>query len=338
MLPSTNSCTYAFVRSRTYYREYDYRLLTPITAISKHINNYFSDCVRQLLKDSSSYSPVEWDEPIWLLVKNENCLLWGIAINNRIFSKKCYKEEFGRDVRCFCGVVFVDYDAESIELPYSISAFQPIFDNVVGRMWKERIFESENVEVDIGKADKYIHSGCKDNSLNLDEGICRLLPNNVDKEKLLSAALTVQSNVSIAIDVIEDKQVSAQRTSLRNAVIRYRGKSYDIVLKEEQNNPKEEKHDGNNVIGLEEIHVCPKCGKKVRFLNNHGIYDECKRRKTIKRLIYICAGALIAGMLMAEMFISHKATDAQSAKQEETIIQPEIQQEYMDSIEVKVKL
>lgn len=337
MSPSTKSRTYAFVRSRTYYREYDYRLLTPITAISKHINNYFSDCVRQLLKDSSSYSPAEWDKPTWLLVKKENCLLWGIAIHNRIFSEKYYKEEFGRDVRCFCGVVFVDYDGESIELPYSISAFQPIFDNVVGRMWKERIFESENVEVAFEKADKYIYSGCKENTLNFDLKICRLLPNNVAKEKLLSAALTVQSDVSIAIDVIEDKQVSTQRTSLRNAVMRYGQKSYDIVLKEEQNNPEEEKHDSNNVIGEEEILICQKCGKKVRFLNNHGICDECKRRKFIMQIICICAGVLIVGMLVAEMFISHKATDAQSTNQEETIIQPEIQQECMDSIEVKVE-
>lgn len=288
--------TYAFVRSRTFYREFDYRLLTPITEIPQNIEEYFSGCVSQFLSDGTEKED-EWDKPAWLLIKKENCLLWGLSIYNRIFSRECDKEESGRTgLRCFCGVVIADYDKANITLPYEISAFQHIFDKTVKFMWKGHDYEIPNVKVELGYSDNNISSSLFSESLNNDENICRLFPNTQDATVLLSACLASKADTSIAVNVIELKQVLGEHVSIRNVILRNHNEKNDIIvdptkcsrLQDQMETVIETGDNGPDPMS------CNKCRRQVTWLDQNGICEDCIRKMKRRRIIVcIFIGALI---------------------------------------------
>lgn len=315
---------YAFVRSRTYYREYDYRLLTPITKISKTAHQYFEKCVRNILSDSSQ-NETEWNEPTWLLIKQDNCILWGVACNNSTFSKECCQEEVGRrSVRCFCGVVYVDADANSLKLPYNVQAFQSVFDSTIGYLWKERVSEKPDVIVSLGKANEYIESARWKNELNVNPQICRLLPTCLDTKELLSACLTVSTDISIAVNVMTQEQVYDKKTfiALLNAVMRHGRSTIDLPIK--QKCKKCETWSDELIDGLcndcrerestaehkapdyedspEVLYVCVKCGKQTEWVNEKGLCADCANKQYRKQLIrYIVIGLFVLFFICIKM-------------------------------------
>ena len=247
--------TFAFVRSRTYYREFDYRLLTPISVLPTNIHQNFSNSVRNLLSDSVT----AWDIPTWLLIKQDRFLLWGVAINNSVFSVDCDKEEVGRrGVRCFCGVVITDYSPLSIRLPYDIQAFTPVFNETVGKMWKERIQEQPDTSVELGRSNVYVEPTQFDGTLNTNSHICRIFPSKIDSIELLSACLACESDISIAINVTDKDQICNTTSALPifNAVMKGGHSFYDIPIKQK----------------------CRKCGKLVEETID-GLCEDCQPKE-----------------------------------------------------------
>lgn len=331
---------YAFVRSRTYYREYDYRLLTPITKISKTAHQYFEKCVRNILSDSSQ-NETEWNEPTWLLIKQDNCILWGVACNNSTFSKECCQEEVGRrGVRCFCGVVYVDADANSLKLPYNVQAFQSVFDSTIGYLWKERVSEKPDVIVSLGKANEYIESAGWKNELNVNPQICRLLPTSLDTKELLSACLTVSTDISIAVNVMTQEQVYDKKTfvALLNAVMRHGRSTIDLPIKQkckkcgtwvdelvdglcnecQKQRKLAEKEEIERIEKQEEriLYTCVKCGNQKDWVNNKGLCIDCEEKQYRKKITnYILIGLSILILLCVKMCSSRdKQQDVSSSE------------------------
>lgn len=318
---------YAFVRSRTYYREYDYRLLTPLSKISKITHQYFEKCVRNILSDSSK-NETEWDEPTWLLIKQDKCILWGVACNNRIFSKDCSEEEVGRrGVRCFCGVVYVEADVNSLKLPYSVQAFQPIFDCTIGALWKERISEKQDVIVSLGETNEYIESAVWKNELNVSSHICRLLPSSSDTKALLSACLTASTDISIAVNVMTQEQVYDKKTfiALLNAVMRHGNSTIDIPIKQkckkcgtwvddlndglcDDCRKREDSAQSEELIQdatPDVLYTCVRCGKQTDWTNEKGLCIECiERQKRRQQIRYIIIGVLLMFIFIVKMCAS----------------------------------
>lgn len=329
---------YAFVRSRTYYREYDYRLLTPITKISKTAHQYFEKCVRNILSDSSK-NETEWDEPTWLFIKQDKYILWGLACNNRIFSTECCQEEVGRrGVRCFCGVVYVDADANSLKLPYCVQAFQSIFDSTIGYLWEKRVSEMPDVIVSLGEASEYIESAGWKNELNVNPRICRMLPPSSDTKELLSACLTVSTDISIAVNVMTQEQVYDKKTfiALLNAVMRQGMSTIDLPIKQkckkcgtwvdeltdglcndcrEREGIPEHKAPGHEEY-QEVLYICEKCGKQTEWVNDKGLCVDCAEKQYKNRIIrYIFIGMAILFVLLVKMCSSgDKQQDVSSSE------------------------
>lgn len=332
--------TYAFVRSRTFYREYDYRLLTPITQIPTSIHQYFERCVRNLLSDSSQ-NENEWDKPTWLLVKYDIYVLWGVAINNKEFSIECYQEEVAsRPVRCFCGVVYANYDIDAIKLPYSVQAFKPVFDSVIGKYWKERVAEIPDVIISLGDAKEYIEPSAGRDDLNENPQKCRLLPASVNAKDLLSACLASHADTSIAVGAVEIDQVYNEKSNiaLLNAVMRYGTSTIDVPLKQkckkcgalvdklvdglcdecQKQRKLAEKEEIERIKKQEEriLYTCVKCGNQKDWVNDKGICIDCEEKQYRKKITnYILIGLSILILLCVKMCSSRdKQQDVSSCE------------------------
>lgn len=302
---------FAFVRTRTYYREYDYRLLTPVTSLPAEIQNHFSRCVNNLINDSAS----EWDKPTWLLIKHGNYLLWGLAVNNNIFSEECCEEEVGRRrVRCFCGVVINISETSTIRLPYEVKAFQPIFDRTVAKAWMERVYEIPDVLVEFGEYDFYIEPGRYVNDLNMDNHICRLFPSSTNSMELLSAALTANSDMSVAVNVLNSSQVCdpSKAIPILNAIMRNASSTTDLPVRykcKQCGQLVEEVHNGlcnscreprgdTPIVKPEPITaVCNKCGEEVLHVDDNGYCNECSNRAR-KRKFYTWGAIAVLILLL----------------------------------------
>ena len=317
--------TYAFVRSRTYYREYDYRLLTPITKIPTLVHRHFEKCVRNILSDSTK-NEAEWDEPTWLFIKQDKYVLWGVACNNKIFSEDCYQEELAnRPVRCFCGVVYVDIGEQSLKLPYNIQAFQPVFDCTIGQLWKERVAEMPDVPVSLGDAYEYITPAGWKEELNINPRICRLFPSLSNAKELLSACLSSSEDISMAIDVVDKDQVYDKKssTAILNVVMRHGMSKIDLPIKQKckmcgawvdelvdglcddcrrkESVPKVE--DTNvHIPPKKNIYTCVECGKQTEWINKKGLCFDCEEKRYRKKLIrYIIIGVSILLLFFVKM-------------------------------------
>lgn len=302
--------TFAFVRSRTYYREFDYRLLTPISSLPKDVHTHFSKSVSNLMRDSAS----DWESPTWLLIKHADYLLWGFAVSNSVFSPEFDKEEIGRTgLRCFCGVVITDYSPYELRLPFDINAFRSVFNHTVGALWEKRIYELPNTKVELDEADNYIEPTGYGANLNINANVCRLFASDTDSHALLSAALSCKYDISVAVNVMDSSQVYDSKAAypILNAIMRNSSTTTDIMVS--RNCSKCGKVSNDIVDGMchdcrshndvqeepvinvhkrmpetyDDVPVqCPKCG--TIYLSKDFCPTCAKRRKMEKYFIWSC--------------------------------------------------
>jgi len=287
--------TYSFIYSRTFYK--DYRLLTPLgdKACPKSICWSFEQKVRGLLRDGVSRNLT--NEPTWLLVKEQDYLLWGFAMSNRQISEEFSSDESGTLVRCFCGVIYDNASAIKA-LPYSMVQFKPMFTQVMETLWKSFKESITNVKADIKSQPSDIVSGLWTNTLNIDSKLCRLFPDD-KKERLIGECLAYDGKISIAINVISQAQVVDRECSLMNAVMRNGVMNTQDVAIASVLHPHDDetsdvvKEAEGNKKGIK--FTCQKCGCTVDWIDAKGRCVECvKKRRKKKILLGICVCVLSA--------------------------------------------
>ena len=174
-----------------------------------------------LLQDGVYYD--DNDDPIWLLIKEQEYILWGFATLNQKLSKRYCFDNSKTRIRCFCGFIAIPEESENNmidSLPYSTDAFVPIFEDVMSKMWDGLNSTIRNVLFVINDADFGSIKRSPTERVNLDNHICRFFPDALDKEKLVGECLSSRENISIAINVKMESQVYNEKPlSLLNAVM-----------------------------------------------------------------------------------------------------------------------
>ena len=291
--------TFAYIYSRTWDR--DFHVLTKCDVLPDEIRLVFDAQIKALLNDS--VSPDSYNQPTWLLSRKRKYLLWGFSITNNLLSDEFTNDKFGRSIPCFCGVIYVDF-TDSLQLPYSIEPFKPMFNKVMNSVWKPGSGSAANIEVSLGQTNLII-SASNYGEVNTKDYLCRLFPSNINDKELLSQCLSVPKDVSIAINVLKRNQVCDNKEGnipLMNAVMRSDMVKHEDVLVKHQCSKcgkwervlmdgmcdfcfKEEQEKREDIKETKHMFICRKCENAVDAVDDKGICHEC-RVKRKKRILY----------------------------------------------------
>lgn len=195
--------------------------------------------------------------PRWVLIKEDNIIVWGICCMNELLSIKNYSDIKGRKVKGFFSLVLSDFDGEDVYVPYSVEFFQKLYQKEVEPCWEchegsshrsSKVYSYSDIQDVIYASNE---SGIID--LNSSPFLCKAL-GDVNVKKAVATALC-HKNVSLITGC----------------------QSFSESYKAEEN--------FLNCITLdsrEELHAvqkkCPKCGKKVSFFTEHGVCYECDKQ------------------------------------------------------------
>ena len=300
--------TFAYIYSRTWDR--DFRVLTKCDVLPHEIKMVFDAQIKALLNDS--VPPSSYNQPTWLLSKKDKYLLWGFSIANNLLSDEFTNDKFGRSIPCFCGVIYAGF-TDSLQLPFSIVSFKPMFNKVMNLVWKPGSGSAANVEVSFEQTNLIIPAS-NYGEVNTKDYLCRLFPGNANDKELISQCLSVSKDVSIATNVLKRNQVCDNKEGnipLMNAVMRSEMVQHEDVQVKHQCSKcgkwerslidgmcdfcfKEEQGKQEDIKETKRKFICEKCKNTVEDVDDKGFCYECgvKRKKRIL-YCYISIGLLL---------------------------------------------
>lgn len=243
--------TFAFVYSRTRTKHHDYRFLANLSneVCPANVREVFESRVRGMAQTEKGL-----EHPQWLLVKQKDMVLYGTACMNETLDKAYSLDENPRPLRGFVGIVAINYRGEP--LPAGMDTFRAIFRDVMGPIFNSYTQQSHtNKVVDSTEATSFVFPQPFDDKLNVDCHICRVFSSVVDGEALLASCLSCPTDISIAINVASQENVTMpQFNPLANAVI------CDVLDGEYKDVPV--------------MRVCGICGKETDDWKD-GLCSEC---------------------------------------------------------------
>lgn len=284
--------TFAYIYSRTKYDNTgDYRFLADLS------DSVCSDKTRSIFQNKILGLMKGLDDSQMLLVKESNCVLWGMACLNSRLAESYSKDSVGRDLRCFVGIVLPNYSGQA--LPYNLSFFSSFFNEVMDRLY-ESFTQSQVMDfaIDIDGTSSLINPQPFNNKLNTDNHYCRLFSKIADAESLIASCLSCPTDISIATNVADMNSVTTSRFyPLQNAVVRYNLQSVteDIPVMHPCSKCGKEfddLQDGLCKSCWRELHPpkpikqkCTKCGKETEWLQQ-GMCNECYEKAHEKSIIH----------------------------------------------------
>lgn len=224
-------------------------------AIPSNINFEDIDNVSEMVKPIISSS---LDNPVWVLYKTANVIVWGICCQNKYLSD-LYKDEVGRPVKGFFAISISDYTDQKLSLPFDTSYFKEIYKIEVEPYWEcceGKQHHSHSNELVDGKYHSIGISKGKDFlQLNTNPFFTKRLGTS-DIEQVISAALS-EEMISLAVNY--DATVFANSSNIKFPLM-------NCI-----------------VMGAEECSVplkraCPSCGRLVSHYTDRGICDECAKK------------------------------------------------------------
>jgi len=314
---------YTYLYSRSYYINVsnDYSFLTLIDELPADVKRSFNSKVRLLMSDKVSYE--FYLTPTWLLVKEQNCLLWGMAVANCQLTEKDFcNDQLGRNLVCFCGVVFCNID-DSVRLPFSVNAFTSAFESFMSEHFRDYVQTTmRNVAFPFDGSLESIVCMPDSRMLNTDKSVCRIFPYSTDRKRLVAESLSTSADISLVIDAAPELQLyNDSCVFVQNAIIRNYEKAENIVVKkkeEHKEKPKERPRvsdsndydkDDKEIQHKEEECKCRICGKQTEHVNEDGVCLDCeeklKRKKTIR---YFCIGFFVIVSVLCVIKYLHNET------------------------------
>lgn len=207
---------YPFIYTRTKY--YDYRVVTSksLSNVSHSFVHFATEIARTLIDAEND----QLSEPSWALVKKDGYTIWGMAIVNKELGDQS-QDKYRRPVRGFFGFIS---DGAISKLPYSASFFKDLYAKYVLPIWDsyeqtEQITESIQT---ISSLDFIERSFRLISEINVNNSICRIIPNTSDSKSLIEAVLASSDDCSIATNIHRKNQCvdfGKDKFSFTNAVM-----------------------------------------------------------------------------------------------------------------------
>lgn len=203
---------YPFIYTRTKY--HDFRVVT-YNQVSKLPNEYIIQC-RSIACAAINASTTQLSTPTWILVKNKELILWGIACSNSLLGHKSDDEE-SRPVRGFFGIII---KGKCGSLPFGMSFFKQLYDQYVTPIW-EALSSSKEVSApfDIAFGEDIIHAAKAENEINYDTTKSAIFPWRNNFRGLFETILSDKGNNSLAVNIHDRCQAIFGNFSFMNVIM-----------------------------------------------------------------------------------------------------------------------
>lgn len=193
-------------------------------------------------------------EPVWILYKTTDIVIWGVCCRNSLLSKLYNSDEKSRAVNGFFSIVISDFSVWDLRIPYDLSYFKKLYENEVVPHWFCGQGESfSNLGRDIYDGIYLFINASKNefiSHLNADIFLSKRLGLSTI-EGVIASALTLDT-VTLAVGYDGTNDISNTKAIFMNSIVP--GKKEKIVPVKR---------------------ACPMCGKLVTHYTDSGICDEC---------------------------------------------------------------
>lgn len=260
---------------------------------NKEVKEHFTKRIRNLI-NTDAYGEGILNDPIWLLIKEDDLILWGVGCKTSELSNQT--DDFGRTLRTFVGVFIRTRNTDNIELPYDMDFFKSSFEKIVLPQWNVYTNGITNQECKELEAREYISPRSSSSQLNTNYHYCRAFNNKcTDTRTLFEQALGCDTNISVASKVVDLRQVTNSNAGiipLMNAVCSMNGEQYrDIQVEHECRKCGNKVYDIKDGICLscwEEEHrlqkaQCHKCYREYDFVLSDGLCENCHDHELDKK-------------------------------------------------------
>lgn len=244
---------YLFCYTRT--KNIDYRNVYGVdaTICPQPIQDIFLGKISALLNKTADEN---LKEPVYVYFRQDDIILYGIACLNSVLSADYCLEKTNGRVRGFFGIIEKTNDVVQT-IPYSLDLYIKLYEKYIVPKWSSFTFHyNENIELDIpiDVSDSVIKP-LAGSSLNNDLNICRVFLSPRISNNLLSEALAYKGNMSIAIGISNNEQVTEDNFPLMNATLKNdECRSYEDVAV---------------------YHICSKCGRRTKHIRYYGLCAKC---------------------------------------------------------------
>lgn len=248
---------YLFCYTRT--KNIDYRNVYGVDAsiCPQPIQDIFLGRISALLNNTADEN---LKDPLYVYFRQDDIILYGIACLNSVLSADYCLEKTNGRVRGFLGIIEKVNDAVQA-IPYSLDFYIKLYEKYIVPKWSSFTFHyNENIElsIPIDVSDSVIKP-LAGSSLNSDLNICRVFLSPRLSSKCLSEALAYKGNMSIAIGISNNEQVTEDNFPLMNATLKNEEcRSYEDVAV---------------------CHTCSNCGRKVKQIHSNGLCTDCSEKQ-----------------------------------------------------------
>ena len=248
---------YIFCYTRT--KNIDYRNIYGVDAsiCPQPIQDMFLGRISALLNNTADK---DLKDPVYVYFRQDDLILYGIAWLNSVLSADYGLEKTNGRVRGFFGIIERTNDVVQT-IPYSLDFYIKLYEKYIVPKWSSFTFHyNENIElgIPIDVSDSVIKP-IAGSSLNSDLNICRVFLSPRLSNNLLSEALAYKGNMSIAIGISNNEQVTEDNISLMNATLKNdECRSYEDVAV---------------------YHICSKCGRRTKQIHSNGFCTECYEKQ-----------------------------------------------------------
>lgn len=248
---------YLFCYTRT--KNIDYRNVYGVDAsiCPQPIQDIFLGRISALLNNTADEN---LEDPVYVYFRQDDIILYGIACLNSVLSADYCLEKTNGRVRGFFGIIEKVNDIAQA-VPYSHDFYIKLYEKYIVPKWSSFTFHyNENIElgIPIDVSDSVIKPTAG-SSLNSNLNICRVFLSPRLSNNLLSEALAYKGNMSIAIGISNNEQVTEDNISLMNATLKNdECRSYEDVAV---------------------YHICSKCGRRTKQIHSNGFCTECYEKQ-----------------------------------------------------------
>lgn len=270
----------------------DYRMIvSPNESLCPPVTRkYFRDMIRGALNIETYDDPLT--SPRWVLVRKDDCILFGVAELLVHFSSDYHTDYTGRGVRGFFGLV---YDAANpeINLPLDVDFFKRLNEEYIVPLWTalEDQFIRVGIEIDIDTDNStFLPKALYWNEINFDPRKTVIL-GETNPVTVLAEAFASNRDVSVVTGF--NNKNHAYAPTVPNSEYRFMNVLVNGVTAREERI--------NDVLKRNEVPKAPEVFKPAEtrdVLPNPGVPKKANRPKSFLTAVLLIAALIIALILL----------------------------------------
>lgn len=237
------------IRSYCYTRglEPDYRDFVNASNLPMSVLAKVRSMIKPIIEENLS-------TPRWMLVKEDNVIVWGICCMNELLSIKSHSDIKGRKVKGFFSIVLSDIDGDEVSVPYSVEYFKQLYQKEVEPYWEcaEGSSHKSSSASSYNGIKEIIYANEKPGIIEINDNqfLCKAL-GNVNVKDAIGTALC-HNSTSLIIGCESFMEAYTSEENFLNCI------TYDSK-------------DGLHAVQKR----CPKCHKMVSFFTEEGVCSDC---------------------------------------------------------------